>query len=225
MDIRSVDGKYSEPDKTIARIIDMLAIGDAKDRTDLEYHQYRDVLAFQIGEPVSGKSYEAERSILSLDDPTDEKKLLKELIDIDSVPFDLGDAEIWDNGTWNGCLFFDEQNGVRIADLQQHIEIIYGNLVKKDVKNAYFYFYYSRYEQDVLYIEIWISDGILTGHVNRNGEQVREAWELFHDKYPEGTEMDDIPKEFAILRPLYEFYTIEDLPKALAAASAFAGVK
>lgn len=235
--ITEIDSEYSNPDKQIAHCITRLAIGQAKYRTDIEYHHFRDILAFQIGEPVSGNIYAAEQSISDYDDGQDEI-LLNELIDITSVPFDYGHISILDGDTWHGdkyldddawvgALFFDEQNGVQVSDLQQYIETLYGNLVKKDINNASFSFYYSRYEQDVLSIELRFWDGEFTGSVYRDGEAVTEALNQLYEKYSEEEimEMTECPKEFAILNPLYEFHTIEELPNAIAAASAFSGTK
>lgn len=224
--IRETDSKYNGPDQEIAYCITILAIGQAENRTDIEYHQYRDILAFQIGEAVSGKSYAAEQSVFDLDEDGQEEKYLNELIDIDSVPFCFGSVDVVD-GFWHGSLSFDEQNGVHISDLQQYIETLYGHLVEKDINDTSFNFYYSRYEQDVFSINLYLRDGTFAGSVNRTDEPVTEAVNRILDKYSEEEimEMTESPKEFAILNPLYEFDTIEDLPNAIAAAIAFSGSK
>lgn len=225
--IRETDSEYSDPDKEIAFCITMLAIGQAEYRTDIEYHQYRDILAFQIGEPVSGKIYAAEQSVFDLDEDGQEAKWLNELIDITSVPFDYSHVIIADDDISHGLMFFDEQYGVQVSDLQQYLEMFYGNLVEKNLNNISFTFHYSRYKQDVLSISLSFLDGEFTGTVYRDGEAVTEARNRFIDKYSEEEriEMTEYPKEFAILNPLYEFHTIEDLPNAIAAASAFSGSK
>lgn len=221
LDVRDVDSEYSETDQTVAYIIEMLAIGKAKNKTDVEYHQYRDVLAFQIGEPVSGNSYAADQTVYD----QDEERQLKELIDIDTLPFDHGYLITGDD-VLIASLAFDQMNGVNVADLQQYIQIVYRNIIEKDVKKNSLDFGYARYEQDVFCINLTVLDGDLSGSVLIIGEQATEAYNQLKIKYSaeEIAEMEKYPKEFAILNPLYEFSAIEDLPEALKVASAFAGI-
>jgi len=219
-EIRSIDSEYCEADKTVAYIVDMLAIWDAKHRSDEEYRMYRDLLAFQIGEPVSGKAYPADQSSIDSDKPLDV------LIDVDSTPFDFGNIYV-SQETWSVMLMFDRLNGVHVPDLGQYVEEVLHNLSDNNVAEAILYVEYSCYDQSVLYIYITILDGIFTGSVCRADSSADEARERLAREYSaeEISAMTEYPKEYSILNPLYEFDSIEDLPSALAAASAFVGSK
>lgn len=217
-DIIAIDSEYNDADQTIYHSISSLSSGQAKNKSDIEYYQYRDLLSFQVGEPVSGKSYNAERSV-PLDDD-----YLEELIEIDSIPFNLGSMRVMDDYR-HGLLHFDSRNGVCISDLQQYIETFYESLIDNGITNAGISVYYSCFDQDVFCVSLNIGDGTFNGRVRRSDAQAEEARSQFNERYTseEKMKMDGYPKEFAILEPLYEFDSIDDLPEALAAASAFAG--
>ena len=218
--IRGVDSTYSDPDQTIAFIIDSLAVYDARIKSDVEYHQYRDILAFQIGEPVSGRSYDAKRLGL------DYCPKLIELFNADTLPIAFADEHEFDS-LWYWSMSFDAMNGVSISNLQDYIDSVYKSLLSSDIENASIFFYYSCYEQDVFSISINIIDGKLTGSVRQTGEHTLKAYEQLTAKYTseEIAAMDEYPKEFAVLNPLYEFDSIEQLPDAIAAARTFFGDK
>lgn len=219
-DIRGIDSTYSNPDQTIAYIIDSLAIFDAGERTDVEYYQYRDILAFQIGEAVSGKSYDAERLGL------DECSKMIELFNAEALPIDFATEHEFDT-FWSWSMTFDEMNGVSLSDFQNYIESVYEAFLSSDINNADMSFYYSRYEQNVFSVSLHTVGGNLTGSVRRADEQALNATEQFLEKYTteEISAMDGYPKEFAILNPLYEFNSIEQLSDAIAAARTFSGIK
>ncbi len=219
-DIRGTDSTYSDPDKTISYVLDSLAIFDADKKTDIEYHQYRDILAFQIGEDVSGKKYDAAQMGI------DNCVRLAELVNIDAFPFDSA-MEYEYNGYWTWGLTFDEMNGISPSDLQKYIETIISKLQETDIKNYSFNFSYNCYEQDVFTIAFVFADGELHGSVQRSGEEVMQAYDQLFAKYTseEISAMEKMPKEFSLLDPLYEFTSMEQLPEAISAASAFAGVE
>ncbi len=234
LDVRDVDSEYSETDQTIAYNIEMLATGKAKNKTDVEYHLYRDTLAFYIGEPVSGKTYAAEQDVYNyifdangklVKDPAAEEKLSK-FINIKSVPFSHGSADDTD-GYWDISLDFDQKHGVSVSSLQKYIKDVYDVFVTKDITNASIFVCYERFEQPVFCIYLCVSDDIIYGSVNRNDAPYEEAFKEYCEKYTfeERMQMEEYPKEFAILNPLYEFSDIEYLPEALKVASAFAGVE
>lgn len=223
LDIRGMDSTYSNPDQRIAYIIETLSILDADMRTDLEYHEYRDILAFQIGEKVSGKSYDPNK--YGIDDCP---KML-EFFDADTFPIQFAQEIEFDDG-WYWGMTFDELNGVSIKDLQGYIESVHDDLddlINSNTNNISFSFYYKRYEQDVFYISLRFTGEKLTGAVYRDGEEVEKARELLNEKIKnkEINAAEELPEEFSILNPLYTFTSIEQLPDAIKAAQSYAGIE
>lgn len=220
LDIRSIDSTYNNSDQRISYIIDMLAIFDADKTTDLEYQKYRDLLAFQIGEKVSGKSYDPNR------DGIDDCPKMLELFDVDTLPIDFAFEDNFED-FWLWSLTFDEFNGVSIKDLQGYIESVYDDFESSNMNEASFSFYYNRYEQDVFRIFLHFTGGKLIGTVSRDGEEVEKAYDQLTEKFTseEIAAMEEFPKEFSILNPLYEFTSIEQLPDAIKAAQSYAGVE
>lgn len=218
-DIRGIDSTYNNPDQSIAHIIEMLSILDADMRTDLEYYEYRDILAFQIGEAVSGKSYDPDRYGI------DNCPKMMELFDVEAFPVvSTSEIEATDSYIW--FMTFDEMNGVSITDFQGYIESVCDDFINSNINWANFNFYYKRYEQDVFYISLDFMGEKLTGVVYRDGEEVEKARKQLTEKFTseEIAAMEELPKEFSILNPLYEFTSIEQLPDAIKAAQSYAGV-
>ena len=220
-DIRGIDSTYNDPDQRIAHIIEMLSILDADKTTDLEYYEYRDILAFQIGEAVSGKSYDPDR--YGIDDCP---KML-ELFDADTFPIEFANEHEFEDDWYWWSMTFDELSGVSITDFQSYIESVYDDFINSSMNEASFNFYYKRYEQDVFYISLDFMGEKLTGAVYRDGEEVEKARELLNEKLKneEISSMEELPEELSILKPLYEFTSIEQLPDAIKAAQSYAGIK
>lgn len=218
-DIRGIDSTYNDPDQSIAHIIEMLSILDADTRTDLEYYEYRDILAFQIGEAVSGKSYDPDRYGI------DNCPKMMELFDVEAFPVEYVSELEFEDG-WYWSMTFDELNGVSITDFQGYIESVYDDFINSNMNEGSLSFNYSRYEQDVFYISLNFAEGELTGGVYRDGEEVEKARELLNEKLKneEISSMEELPEELSILKPLYEFSSIEQLPDAIKAAQSYAGV-
>lgn len=219
-DIRGIDSTYNDPDQSIAHIIEMLSILDADTRTDLEYYEYRDILAFQIGEAVSGKSYDPDRYGI------DNCPKMMELFDVEAFPVEYVSELEFEDG-WYWSMTFDELNGVSITDFQGYIESVYDDFINSNMNEGSLSFNYSRYEQDVFYISLNFAEGELTGGVYRDGEEVEKARELLNEKLKneEISSMEELPEELSILKPLYEFTSIEQLPDAIKAAQSYAGIK
>lgn len=219
-DIRGIDSTYNDPDQSIAHIIEMLSILDADTRTDLEYYEYRDILAFQIGEAVSGKSYDPDRYGI------DNCPKMMELFDVEAFPVEYVSELEFEDG-WYWSMTFDELNGVSITDFQGYIESVYDDFINSNMNEGSLSFNYSRYEQDVFYISFNFAEGELTGGVYRDGEEVEKARELLNEKLKneEISSMEELPEELSILKPLYEFTSIEQLPDAIKAAQSYAGIK
>lgn len=219
-DIRGIDSTYNDPDQSIAHIIEMLSILDADTRTDLEYYEYRDILAFQIGEAVSGKSYDPDRYGI------DNCPKMMELFDVKAFPVEYVSELEFEDG-WYWSMTFDELNGVSITDFQGYIESVYDDFINSNMNEGSLSFNYSRYEQDVFYISLNFAEGELTGGVYRDGEEVEKARELLNEKLKneEISSMEELPEELSILKPLYEFTSIEQLPDAIKAAQSYAGIK
>lgn len=220
LDIRSIDSTYNNSDQRISYIIDMLAIFDADKTTDLEYHKYRDLLAFQVGEAVSGKSYDPNR------DGIEECPKMLELFDVDTLPIDFAYENKFQDG-WYWSMTFDELNGVSFTDFQGYIESVYDDFINSNMNEGSLSFNYSRYEQDVFYISLRFTEGKLTGAVYRDGEEVEKARELLSEKLKneEISATEELPEELSILKPLYEFTSIEQLPDAIKAAQSYAGIE
>ena len=218
-DIRGIDSTYNDPDQSIAHIIEMLSILDADTRTDLEYYEYRDILAFQIGEAVSGKSYDPDRYGI------DNCPQMMALFDVEAFPVEYVSELEFEDG-WYWSMTFDELNGVSITDFQGYIESVYDDFINSNMNEGSLSFNYSRYEQDVFYISLNFAEGELTGGVYRDGEEVEKARELLNEKLKneEISSMEELPEELSILKPLYEFTSIEQLPDAIKAAQSYAGV-
>ena len=219
-DIRGIDSTYNDPDQSIAHIIEMLSILDADTRTDLEYYEYRDILAFQIGEAVSGKSYDPDRYGI------DNCPKMMELFDVEAFPVEYVSELEFEDG-WYWSMTFDELNGVSITDFQGYIESVYDDFINSNMNEGSLSFNYSRYEQDVFYISLNFAEGELTGGVYRDGEEVEKARELLNEKLKneEISSMEELPEELSILKPLYEFTSIEQLPDAIKAAQSYAGIE
>lgn len=220
LDIRSIDSTYNNSDQRISYIIDMLAIFDADKTTDLEYHKYRDLLAFQVGEAVSGKSYDPDRYGI------DNCPKMMELFDVEAFPVEYVSELEFEDG-WYWSMTFDELNGVSITDFQGYIESVYDDFINSNMNEGSLSFNYSRYEQDVFYISLNFAEGELTGGVYRDGEEVEKARELLNEKLKneEISSMEELPEELSILKPLYEFTSIEQLPDAIKAAQSYAGIE
>ena len=219
-DIRGIDSTYNDPDQSIAHIIEMLSILDADTRTDLEYYEYRDIPAFQIGEAVSGKSYDPDRYGI------DNCPKMMELFDVEAFPVEYVSELEFEDG-WYWSMTFDELNGVSITDFQGYIESVYDDFINSNMNEGSLSFNYSRYEQDVFYISLNFAEGELTGGVYRDGEEVEKARELLNEKLKneEISSMEELPEELSILKPLYEFTSIEQLPDAIKAAQSYAGIE
>ena len=219
-DIRGIDSTYNDPDQSIAHIIEMLSILDADTRTDLEYYEYRDILAFQIGEAVSGKSYDPDRYGI------DNCPKMMELFDVKAFPVEYVSELEFEDG-WYWSMTFDELNGVSITDFQGYIESVYDDFINSNMNEGSLSFNYSRYEQDVFYISLRFTEGKLTGGVYRDGEEGEKARELLNEKLKneEISSMEELPEERSILKPLYEFTSIEQIPDAIKAAQSYAGIK
>ena len=219
-DIRGIDSTYNDPDQSIAHIIEMLSILDADTRTDLEYYEYRDILAFQIGEAVSGKSYDPDRYGI------DNCPKMMELFDVEAFPVEYVSELEFEDG-WYWSMTFDELNGVSITDFQGYIESVYDDFINSNMNEGSLSFNYSRYEQDVFYISLRFTEGKLTGAVYRDGEEVEKARELLSEKLKneEISATEELPEELSILKPLYEFTSIEQLPDAIKAAQSYAGIE
>lgn len=219
-DIRGIDSTYNDPDQSIAHIIEMLSILDADTRTDLEYYEYRDILAFQIGEAVSGKSYDPDRYGI------DNCPKMMELFDVEAFPVEYVSELEFEDG-WYWSMTFDELNGVSITDFQGYIESVYDDFINSNMNEGSLSFNYSRYEQDVFYISLNFAEGELTGGVYRDGEEVEKARELLSEKLKneEISATEELPEELSILKPLYEFTSIEQLPDAIKAAQSYAGIE
>ena len=217
--IRTKDDVYSDHEQSIALDIYLLSGSGIARRTDVELRQYRDEIAFAIGEPVTGYVYEAERNIWDEDDP------LADLIDINDIPFDSGSADVTDD-FYRCSLFFDEMNVPKILDLQEWITPIY-NCLLTESKNMHISIYYDRYGQSVCNISISVYDGQFSGDVGRMDAVWKKAWDEFSATYTyeQMAEMDGYPPQFAALNPLYEFDSIDDLATALKVAGEFAGVQ
>ena len=219
-DIRGINSTYSDPDMTISYIVDLLAIFEADERTDVEYHQYRDILSFQIGEAVSGKSYTASRS--GLDNCPQMQAMLK----IENLPFDFAFEHQFDD-SWLWSLTFDEMNGVSQTDFCGYIETIIQSVINNSIKNATLSFYYNRYEQSVFSISIHIVDGELKGSVKRSGEDTLKAYEQLIEEYtPEDiSAIEKYPVKYDILNPLFEFTDLDQLPEAVKTGFSYAGIE
>ena len=219
-DITGIDSSYSGPDKTVSYIITFLSIGDADKKSDVKYHQYRDILSFQIGGTVSGKSYEADRSGVN------ECPKLAELFELEQLPVDLV-YELEFDSFWACSFVFDEMNGVSLSNFQNYIEDIYAVVASGIVADGSISFYYNRYEQDVFCISLYLIEGKLEGSVTRTGDNVLLAYEQLSEKYTseEIAAMDSYPKEFDILNPLFEFTDINQLADAIAVCRTFTGAK
>lgn len=218
--IRTKDDIYSDREQSIASDIYLISGNGVARRTDVELRRYRDEIAFAIGEPVTGYVYEAEQNIWDEEDP------LPSLIDIDSVPFFSGGANV----TADMChcaLFFDEMNVPDIEDLQIYIEYAFNCMLAKGKNITSLNVHYRRFGQSVLVINIWEEAGIFRGHVSRMDEPALNASDRLYDTYTpeEIATMENYPSEFDILNPLYEFSSMDDLDRAMAIAASFAGMQ
>ena len=219
-DIQYGDSNYSETDEMIARNISSLYFSAFRQNSDAQYRQLRDEIAFAIGEPVTGYIYEPERNIWDEEDP------LAELIDIKLVPFNSGSASITDD-VCDCALFFDEMNVPKIGDLQVYAEYVFNRMLAEGKNITSLSMFYHRFGQSVFVVSILEEAGMLTGSVSRMDEPYQKALDLFYDTYTfeECAAMEDYPVEFAILTPLYEFSSMDDLPRAIAIAANFTGVQ
>lgn len=109
LNITEIDSGYSDADKSIAYEIKSLTYGN---RTDLEYHQSRDILSFQIGKDVSGKAYPVEKeSDIFEDEPVHQS--IKE--------FDAPASRCLTGELSNNALLisidFDAINGIKPSDV------------------------------------------------------------------------------------------------------------
>ena len=218
--IRTKDDIYSYHEQSIASDIYLLSGSGVARRADIELRQYRDEIAFAIGEPVTGYIYEADRSIPDENDP------LANLIDIDSIPFDSGMAYVTDD-LCACALSFDEMNIQQFNDLRGYIKDVYDRLsvTEKPIKRISSHYY--RYGQSACYISIIVEDGKFSGTVGRTDYLSDEAWDAIKEAYTmeELAAMERYPAKYDILNPLYEFDSIDDLTTALKVAGEFAGVQ
>lgn len=218
--IRTKDDIYSDYEQSIVSDIYLLSGSGIARRTDIELRQYRDEIAFAIGEPVTGYIYEAERNIWDEDDP------LADLINVDDIPFYSGSADVTDN-LCMCALSFDEMNIQQFNDLQKYIKDVYDRLsvIEKPIKMISAH--YRRYGQSVYYISIIVNDGKFSGTVRRADRLRDEAWDAINEAYTreEVAAMERYPAKYNALNPLYEFDSIEDLATALKVAGKFAGVQ
>lgn len=197
LDISEEDSGYNVADQRIDYYIDWLAMFSMSNRTDDELREYRDILAFQIGEKVSGKTYAALKGT-----PTGTESKLSQYIDLESMPFDFGTV----NQTADYCfvtLSFDTRSGVTAQDIQKSIESAFNSAGKEDSKSFNITVYIYCYDQPAVCISVHSNDGSFMG-------AVREL-----------VATDD-ENSSAIL---HEFDSMDGLSKAVAAVSSFVGIK
>jgi hypothetical protein len=151
---------------------------------------------------------------------------MMELFDVEAFPVEYVSELEFEDG-WYWSMTFDELNGVSITDFQGYIESVYDDFINSNMNEGSLSFNYSRYEQDVFYISLNFAEGELTGGVYRDGEEVEKARELLNEKLKneEISSMEELPEELSILKPLYEFTSIEQLPDAIKAAQSYAGIE
>ena len=197
LNISEGDSGYNVADQKIDYYIDWLTMFSMSNHTDAELREYRDILAFQIGEKVSGKTYTALKST-----PTGTENKLSQYIDLENTPFDVGTI----NQTADYCfvtLSFDTRNGVTAQDIQKSIESAFNSAGKEDSISFNITVYIYCYDQPAVCISVHSNDGSFMGAVRELGAADKE-------------------NNSAIL---HEFDSIYGLSKAVAVVSSFVGIK
>lgn len=209
---------YNSADYIINSCITSLSYGHPK--TDSKYREFRDLLAFQISEEVSGKVYQAPRN-----DQSTEEDALKEIINVNVTPFDYGDIHYFNNYVLIS-LSFDSRHGVSIADLGDYTQKLLDKLSQLNLTSATIHVRYNSYDQSIFYLALQTSSNLFYGEVFRNDSVSDNAWEQLEEEYSEEeiANMDELPSKYSALNPLYSMESIDDLENAIAAAQDFAGM-
>jgi len=101
----------------------------AKEFTDTDFHMYRDILSYQIGEEVSGKVYAPKKKRVGFND---EETYIANFLNIDQFPY--MSSYILNHGSGFTCsLDFDAMTCVKVTDLREYAETIITNARKSNI--------------------------------------------------------------------------------------------
>lgn len=192
--------------------------------TDEEVCLYRDIISYQIGEEVSGKTYEAERVV----SPEGGELLLGQFLDIENAPF----SSSWvyhdeASDSWYINLKFDKMNDVSLASLDAYIAEILGSADTKGIDSIMLTISYNVYAQEAATVYIIVQEDSFYGYSLRSWHDRKEATEKFQEQYTqqEISNMEEIPDEYSVLRTLCEIESIEELSKLLEETSKYVGIE
>ena len=147
LNILSGGKQYNLADDVIENRVASLYL-DAEDLSDSSYREHRDLLMFQIGEPVSGRTYPARQTHY------DEEDQLCEAY------FDeyLTLANRYSHNTFDDMVLvsvdFDYMNGTTIKDMRKALEHAWSQLEGQPGKNCSVIASYQKYGQDVFSVYI-----------------------------------------------------------------------
>ena len=124
--------------------------------SDSDFRRYRDILAFQIGEDVSGVAHDVDVSNWYEFSP--EGSVLAEEFDIYSIPAANVSIRTEDDGFKLGYVFsitFDVCNGVYPDNFKEYVDRIKASATEKDIPLEGICIDYFCYEQPVFGLNLW----------------------------------------------------------------------
>lgn len=164
MDFTGLDSEYSSVDQNLAYEIKHLDYPSADKRTDLEYRQIRDVIAYQIGKDVSGRVYPAEYANGTFADEPGPNALKDYNAPASSAYAHEGTTD----SSYTISISFDYMNGLGPLDMIDHVERlanVLSSASRKDNITFTLYASYECYEQDVFSLHLEVSKNSASGFV------------------------------------------------------------
>lgn len=158
--VTDTDSSYSFVDRTAVLAIMRLSHSDF---TDTEYRETRDILAYQIGESVSGKAFPVKKDLNIFED----EQVPEALRDFDAPAYSSSVFEFSDG--YHFSLYFDAINGIAPSDLLTYANTIIDSVLKvtdSSHKTSFnVHIGYNYYEQTVFGLYLQLDDKAFSGHL------------------------------------------------------------
>ena len=200
--------------------VDMFCFSIVSEEEDV--FLYKDIISFQLGNSLSGKSYPADKIYTT----EDSKTHLDIFLSVDTAPF--SDAFVYydENGAfWQISLTFDKLNGIAIEGLGKYINEILENAYANDIDSLEIDIHYEVCGQDAATICAEANRDSVYFYSLRSLRERSSAIDRLHSEYSaeEIAKFENFPSKYDVLNPISEAHAVEDLPALLADTAKYVG--